>query len=97
MITGSNGFSDNGKTTNGSLPNIVGNFYIAKAGYYGNGSTAGGAFFMANSGEGNGAAIESNGGTIIYFDASTISGLYSNNNPGYIIPKTIYITHVIKY
>lgn len=97
MITGSEGFSNNGKTTKGSLPNIVGSFYIAKAGYYDNGSTTSGAFFMAKSGYGNNATVKDNTGTIIYFDANTINGLYANDNPGYIIPKAIYVTHIIKY
>lgn len=57
------------------LPNITGWFRIGKAGGYGNGSDAGGAFSVENSGQGNTATTTSNG-TTVYFDASDSSSVY---------------------
>ena len=97
IITGTNGTLDNGKTSNGAIPNIYGEFVIAKAGYYGNGSGGQDCFTVRNEGQGNGAPIENNGGTIVSFSADRCSSVYTNVYNNAVYPKCIFIAHLIKY
>ena len=62
--------SAGGHTHNRGSMNITGDFYIGKAGYYGNGSYANGAFDWKIKDFGNSSQETANGGTAISFNAS---------------------------
>lgn len=50
--------------------NITGSFFIAKAGYYGNGSYGSGAFSSSQTGDGNSSSVRSGSGTVISMSAT---------------------------